>query len=311
MGRGVPIVWSAREKPIVDAAVRALIAGEYSTITGAARSCLEQLTALRRDAPDAQSSQAPKTLSGVYDYLRVRTRGKRLHGPETYWTEAEDRVLRRHVGALLRGRYRSVGATTEASIREFERLRGSGGGWSPSPRTQRAVYTRVVDLARKAGRRQWRVPYAKAELDTFDRYARAVADGRYRDLSLAVTLCLKDLARLRRRQAGLPARPFRTIHAQISVRAHKLGWRWSAERWRPDEQRIVDRYVRTITEGGQPSLYQATRDCLADLEALHLRLDARDSALRSSYRRRTFATLRTYLDRWSRSMGRRITQAWT
>jgi len=49
MASGVPIVWSAREKPIVEAAIRALLAGGYDTPASAGRawSVSESARALR------------------------------------------------------------------------------------------------------------------------------------------------------------------------------------------------------------------------------------------------------------------------
>jgi hypothetical protein len=156
------------------------------------------------------------------------------------------------------------------------------------------------------------VPYTPAELGVFDRYARAVAGGQYRDLMPAATDCLKDLARLRdadRQAAPLP-RPFKTVRNQISLRAHKLGWSWSAKRWRPDEQRIVERHVRDLTGSGRPSISQAARDCRAELGSLHKRL-GEESRSQRSYRRRTFLTIRSYLEKWSRDKGRRTSPVWT
>ena len=309
MGYGVPTVWYDREKPIVDAIVQALGAGGYSTVTSAARSCFDQLTTLRRQAPEAQSPQAPATLQGVYSYLHRTTRGLRHHGPETFWTEDEDRVLGPYVEGLVHGRYRSAGAAARECVQEFERLRLAQQevGWSKAPRMLSAVRVRITKLAQAAGRGRWRVHYSKEEVETFNRYARAVAEGRYHDLSPAAESCLNDLSRLRKRQgqAAPPLRPFNNVRNQISLRAQKLGWSWIAQRWRPDEKAIIDRYVRAVIDGAEPSVNQATRDCRAELDALYRQLGA------GSYKRRTPATIRTYLARWSRREGRRIRDVWS
>jgi len=210
--------------------------------------------------------------------------------------------MRRYVQGLLDGRFSSTAAATRACIREFERQRTAGrsADWSRVPRTETAVWNRIHKYALKAGRARERMRYSKAELDMIDRYARAVADGRYQDLTPAVILCRRDLARMRERSGGpahLP-RPFKTVHDRISRRARAHGWAWSAEAWRPDELRIIDRYIRDVAAGARPSVSRAAKDCLVELEALDKRPGKPDSALATAYRQRTLSAIRKCLRRW-------------
>jgi hypothetical protein len=241
---GYRIGWSAREKPIVEAAIRALFAGKYGTPKDAARACFGRLMRLRRQHPDARSRQASKTLDSTYYYIRNRIRGKWPHGRLTAWTEAENRVMRHQLQRLLHGRYLTAAEAARACIREFERLRMSdrsvGRSWVP--RTESAVCTKMAKDARKAGRGPWRVRYTKAEMGTFDRYARAMAEGRYPNLTPAVILCRRDLARMRARcrQSAPPPRPFEAVRRQICRRVRNLGWSWSAKAWRAGPRTVTD-----------------------------------------------------------------------
>ena len=236
MPYGVQTVWSVRERRIMDAAVRALLAGEHATARDAARACLARLTQLRRLTPDALPLHATRTLEVLRCYIRKQTRGRRLHGRQTGWTEGEHRVLRRHVQGLLRGRYLSVREATEACVRDFGRLRRSdrGVGWSNVPRTVNGVWTKLLKEAQKAGLSPRRVRYTKAEMAAFDRYARAMTEGRYPNLTPAVTLCRRDLARMRARRGRTapPPRPFEAVRKQIRLRARNLGWSWSGHQAR-------------------------------------------------------------------------------
>jgi len=244
MPLGLPIVWSAREKPVVEAAVRALLAGKHDTSKSAARACFAQLTQLRRQHPDARSPQASKTLDSLYYYIRNQVRGKWPYRRRPVWTEAEKRVLRRHVQGLLRGRFFTAAEAGRACMREFERLRTSdrSAGWSDVPRPVGAVCGKIARLARKAGRSPWRVRYIKTEMGAFDRYARLMAEGRYPNLTPAVVLCREDLARMRARrgQSAPPPRPFETVRRQICRRARSLGWSWSANARRAKSMTVTN-----------------------------------------------------------------------
>jgi len=231
MPLGHRVVFSAREKPIVEAAIRGLLAGRYKSLRGAARACFAQLTQLRQRHPDAQSPHASGTLSSTCYYIGNQVRGKWRHTCRTAWTEAESRVLKQHVHDLLHGRYLSAVEAAEACTRRFERLRTPNGnaGRPQAPRTRGAVRSKITRLAREAGRSPWRVRYTRAEMDAFDRYARLMAGGRYPNLTPAVVLCREDLAQLRARggESAPPPRPFETVRRQICCRARSLGWTWS------------------------------------------------------------------------------------
>lgn len=232
MANGHPIAWSAREQRLIDAAIRALLAGKHPTVKSAARACFAQLTQLRRQHPDAQSPLASKTLDSTYYDIRNRVRGKWEYARQVRWTAGEIRVLKRYVQPLLRGRYLSAAEAGRACFRKLRRLRRSdrNSGWSSVPHAEGAVCAKMAKLARKAGRSQWRVRYTKAEISVFERYARAMAAGRYPNLTPAVVLCRRDLARMRARsgQSAPPPRPFEPVRRQICRRARSLGWSWNA-----------------------------------------------------------------------------------
>jgi len=310
-----PTAWSDRERPIVDTAVQALLRGEYVTIRDAARACYEHLSRLRREVPEAQSPHAPKTLVGVYAYIGNRTRGKRLHGSGTSWTESEDRVLRRYVRALLAGRYHSVRDAVHACVREFdkERRRDADKGRAALSRSPEAIATRVWKQANAAGLAQIWHPFARSERVVLDRYARALAEGKYRDLTPATRDCLKELNRSRMRQSASGRPPQRTLSSmkeQLRVRAHNLGWSWGSSRWSPEELRILSRFVRRLTVRGHPTTQQVATECYAALKRYQDRLTRTLAGRRAVGRFWTFPTIYTYLARQSGVLGRKWEARW-
>jgi hypothetical protein len=157
-------------------------------------------------------------------------------------------------------------------------------------------------------------PYFPGEQAAYDRYAQALADGRYRDVTPAARDCLKDIGRLRRQgPAAERRRPctLSSVSLQLSTRAQRLGWRWVDSRWRPEEREILDRHVRVLAGREHPRLEPVARNCFNELEALYKRRRAEEPALRLAYRPRTYRTILTYLLRWSREKGRFILAVWT
>jgi hypothetical protein len=232
------------------------------------------------------------------------------------WLAEEDRIVDRYVEALHLHRCRTSRRAAQECEREFQRLRAGQPERSAGAATRSlaAIEFRMYQRASAAGYVRWRYPVTSEEQAVYDRYARALARGRYRDVTPAARDCLKDLARLDRRGPAAGRRPPRTVSSvalQLSNRARKLGWSWVASRWRPEERRVLDRYVRVLAGREPPPVRRAARDCFNELEALYKRRRAEEPTSRVAYRPRTFRTILTYLLRWSREKGRAILPVWT
>jgi hypothetical protein len=225
-------------------------------------------------------------------------------------------VLRRFVRSLLRGRYQSARDAAQACTQAFgkERIRETDRQWAAVPRSLRAIELRVWMKARAAGLARYRYPLAPGEQVVYDRYARALAEGGYRDLTPAARDCLKELDRLRRQCPGAGCRPRRSLSSvkvQLSNRAHRLGWSWNSSRWSPEERRILRRFVRVLSARGHPSTQRAASECFAALKRHYGRLTQTRSGRRTAGKLWTFMTIYTYLARQSKALGREVETLWS
>jgi len=306
------IEWSAAANRLVRRYARAVSAGRIPTVAEAARACAAELDRLPRASED---SLRPATAT-VYHAIWELTRGSRHHGSGTEWTESEDRIVRRHARGLIDDRYRNPAAAAKACVAAFRKAksRRQPERWAPISRSVGALRARLVKLAQAEGYRPWRRRYRQWEQETIDRHVQAILDDRYDTVLAAAADCCRALGAHRRklRPAGRPPVRSRTsIRDQLSRRARKHGWSWHDQRWRPDEQRILDRHAKRLTASDSASILSAARQCQAELRRLHERLLRRDPGLCQALRERTLSTLRTYLARRSREAGREPEYRWT
>ncbi len=316
MRQGIPAAWPEPERKLVDRYVRGVIQGRFVSANVAAQACFDELRRLRAKGRYALPSKALRTIAGVRGVIWRNTRAGRFHGLNTRWTPPEDRVIARYARALIRRRFLTVHEAALECSHEFERLRAgeSGPAWAAVTRNLKAIETRLYRRALAAGyvRRRFRV--TPAEHAVYNRYARSLADGRYRNLAWAARDCLKALVRLRRQGSAMihtPSRRLSAVSLQLSARAQKLGWSWVASRWRPEEREILDRHVRVLAGREHPLLEPIARDCFNELEALYRRRRAEEPASRLAYLPRTYRTILTYLLRWSREQGRTVLPEWS
>jgi hypothetical protein len=306
------IRWTTEELRVLDRCVRGIRQGRYEAVSEAARAFLQDVERLKVHG-DVPAGVPTRNYLTVHGAIRRRLGSRRRGALHSRWKPDELAVLNRYVGALMEGRYATVYEAADACHAEFERLR-RGRAWATTPRNLVAIRARLYARAHAAGHVRWPYRIIPTEQAVFDRYARALADRRYRDLACAAQDCLKDLGRLRRMSATGGRSPSRTLSAvrlQLSSRARKLGWSWVASRWRPEERQVLDRHVRALAGSVHPSLKQIARDCYDELEALYRRRWAKAPALRQAYRPRTYRTIHSYLLRWSREKGRTVSAEWT
>jgi hypothetical protein len=174
--------------------------------------------------------------------------------PGPPWTDAEFRVLDRHVRMVLDGRLPSPRQAVSACLPLLERIRE--GIHRGHIRTWEATYRALLERIPPRFRARYRRPpsWTRAEMRVVDRYAHAVAEGKYTSAGAAAEACVPLLADLRRRTEGPRARdPIRrsrnSTYGRIRARVRELGvppaWRHS----NPVERRVVlewvDRYWRT------------------------------------------------------------------
>jgi hypothetical protein len=174
--------------------------------------------------------------------------------PGPPWTKAEFRVLDQRVRLVLAGKLPSPRHAVESCLPELERIREEthGGHIRTWEATYRALLLRIPPRFRQRYRRPPR--WTPAELRIVNRYAQAVADGRYAGASDAAKACVPFLAELRRRLEGpRPCAPVRrsqtSTYGRIRIRVRELGVRPAWTHSSPVEKKVVlewtERYWRT------------------------------------------------------------------
>ncbi len=176
-----------------------------------------------------------------------------LH-PGPPWSREELRVLDQHVKLVLTGKMPSPRQVVESCLPELERIRKEAR--SGHVRTWEATYRALLLRIPPRFRQRYRRPpsWTPAEMRIVNRYAQAVADGKYAGAGEAADACVPLLAELRRRSEGpqpcAPVRRSRTsTYGRIRVRVRELGVQAAWSHASPVEKRVVlewtERYWRT------------------------------------------------------------------
>ena len=174
--------------------------------------------------------------------------------PAPAWSDAELRVLDRHVQLVLAGKLASPRRAATSCLPDLERIRESTR--SGHTRTWEATYRALLGRIPPRFRSRYRRPpsWTPAEMRIVNRYARAVADGKYKNAADAAAACTTPLAELRRRLEGpRPCAPVRrsqaSIYGRMRAQARALGARAAWSHSSPAERKVVlqwvERYWRT------------------------------------------------------------------
>ena len=223
------------------------------------------------------------------------------------WTPQEMAVARRYVGELMKGRYAKVTQAATDCFRELERLRRSAPGPARRPvrRTRVMTMTMLGKLTRNAGRVACQNQWTRQEMRVLRRHAQALVHGVYCDSGRATAACHQELARLHlARPLVYGPRGAGAVRKFLPPLAHKLGWSGAHSQLHPIEERLLERYKRAFIRGEFPSAKAAARVCREELARLRQRAP--------TLRPKTLSTLRTYIHRRSRGLGKnRMAAAWS
>ena len=174
--------------------------------------------------------------------------------PAPLWTDAELRVLDRGVRLVLAGKLPSPRHAVASCLPDLERIREHA--HDGHVRTWEATYRALLGRIPPRFRQRYRRPpsWTPAEMRIVNRYAQAVADGKYASAGDAAEACVKSLAELRCRLEGpRPCAPVRrsqtSTYGRIRTRARELGVCPAWSHASPVEKQVVlewtERYWRT------------------------------------------------------------------
>ena len=181
------------------------------------------------------------------------------------WSAAENRAIDRFAYAVVRQEYRSVAAASRACQRVLARYKHA------FPRTIPVISMRIAERAHALGRKPARVNFTAEETELLRDLARKVSLGRFRHVRDASRAFVAEMARRRRRaRAGrpIPARTIDGLHRKFWQVARNAGLAWGFRDWSPEEDRIVDRFIRRYSEGRYRSLHGAAKACRVALRRL-------------------------------------------
>jgi hypothetical protein len=181
------------------------------------------------------------------------------------WSAAENRAIDRFALAVVRHEYRNVAAASRACQRVLARYKHA------FPRTIATIFMRIADRAHTLGLKPARVNFTPEETELLGDLARKVSQGRFRHVRDASRAFVAEMARRRRRaRAGRPI-PVRTLDGldrKFWQVARVAGLAWGFRDWSPEENRVVDRFIRRYSEGRYRSLLGAAKACRAALRRL-------------------------------------------
>jgi hypothetical protein len=107
--------------------------------------------------------------------------------------------------------------------------------------------------------------WTQPELELIDRYARALAAGKYRSAGQAAPDCQRELDDLRRLNPALPLRSLISIQRLMGTQCKALGLGYALSFWTKDELLLARRFARQFLAGRFPSMRDAARACLGRL----------------------------------------------
>jgi len=117
------------------------------------------------------------------------------------------------------------------------------------------------------------IPVSREERRLADHYARLLVRGEYRDAAQATREMRRNIARLRARHPDVAwlqvRRNYHVVHCRLCERALELGRPRLHVAWALKEERIVDRHVLDLLNGGLPDARTAGLRCKRDLDRLY------------------------------------------
>ncbi len=181
------------------------------------------------------------------------------------WSAAENRAIDRFALAVVRHEYRNVAAASRACRKVLARYKHA------FPRTIPAIFFRIAARAHALGRKPGKVNFTPEETELLGDLARKVSLGRFRQIRDASGAFIAEMAR-RRRRAGagrpIPVRTLDGVDRKFWQVAKNAGLAWGFRDWSPEEDRIVDRFIKRYSEGRYRSLQGTAKACRVALRRL-------------------------------------------
>jgi hypothetical protein len=202
------------------------------------------------------------------------------------WTEAQLRVLEPFARAVVEGRLPNAMAAARECRRKLPAF----------PVT--AIHAMMLKCCRRLGRPLSHVAWTPPESAVLDRFARLVAEERYRTARSAEPDCLAALERLHRRYparyAGMRLRTNASVRHHLWQRVARLRSRWFHSTWSAAEDALLRRFSRAVLARKYPHMRDAARACTLAVNRMHARKEGRPESDRREVRSFAAVTARMY-----------------
>ena len=263
---GWTFFWSPQELEALEPYAQALATGECC-------SAKEVLPALLADWQSLRKRPA----SAVLRVLRKRARALGRPPRAGTWVGKEAQRLDWYVKQVVKGRIASAAQAAREYLAERERLRRRRPPtpWPSIQRTELGVQNAILKFAHRLGwspgpGSEW---WTKPEARLLDRYAGALANGRYPSARAAVPLLQHELAELHRQgKGGSKARGYDGVMHKLLSRSRELGRRTlKLVDFAPEELRVIDAFAGAFQKGRYSSVLSTARACHREFARLRRR----------------------------------------
>lgn len=271
LGRKVQPRWGRRDDEVMDRFADAIVNGTYLTISAAVPDCLRALQEAGLGTGRTRKAVAARLLGRAYASGLALRRHK--------WSEPESRILDELARAVIRGEYASAAAAVPDYV---ARVKQAG---LPLRHPTRQVGHQLGRLARALGRAPQVVRLNPKEERVLDKFARAVAAGKYVTVKQAVADCRSALGR-----TGVPhVRSSRAVLSQLVARSRAHGRVPAYARWSAEEASTADRCARALARGNHATVGSAVAAWRRALVGVPLARTRSMSAIRYQLARRGVA----------------------
>jgi hypothetical protein len=297
--------WTPAETRVLERFARALARGHYCDAGQAAAACRKELARLHVSDP---RSHGPRTQRAVWGMLCPLARKLGWSGAHSQLHPAEDRLLDSFVDGLAQGRYRTQREAANACCDELKQLRRRLPTLRPKARATISLY--LMQRLHARGIRPAAPRWQRNEEEAVDAYAKALAEGRYRDAIAAATAFLGQQVRKKR---GSQAMALSRVAAKIGILARRFCVPRPQGRWTATEKEILKCYARAVLTGRYAGPTPALGPCFAALNRHYGRLRTKSPHSLRAVGGRTQAAVFRKLDLLVRKLGwhGRPTPRWT
>jgi len=287
--------WQPPELRVVDQFVEALRAGRYATITAAATGCCRRLAELRAENPSIRASSVGRNERAVYQRLnaRVVATGETSYAP--WWNRDELRVATRYGRALAKGRYAEL-AVAAGECREELALLAQRRPGEFRTRPPLGIYNAVAAVAHRLGWSSQGRRMNPQEKRIIERHSRAYVRGKYRDSVEAARACYDELDAFYRSHRAFRPMTIGSVRTCVWRRYHEMGMPFARAKWTTEEDAVVRRYARALSEGRYRSSTTAVEECVRDLARLRSERHEMDPVRYRRTRARREREVRTRID---------------